>query len=207
MVKRDFKKERKDLYSPKAGIFEVSVPSMKFIAVDGIGPLTGENIQKMMGVIFNLAYGIKLCRMHGVQPEGYYEYTVMPPEGLYGTLDTPFCIEDESTWVWKMAIRQPEFVDEELFEAIKESVKKKKPGMDLDKAYLLETEEGPSVQMLHMGSYSSVGESISKMMDYIEEKEYAVNGPYHEIYLSDPNRVEESKLKTIIRFPVVPRFL
>ena len=206
-MKRDFKKERKDLYSPKASIFEVSVPSMKFIAVDGSGPLTGENIQEMMEVIFNLAYGIRLCRMHGVQPEDYYEYTVMPPEGLYGTLDTPFCVEDESTWVWKMAIRQPEFVDEEFFEAIKESVKKKKPGMDLDKAYLLETEEGPSVQMLHMGSYSSVGESISKMMDYIEEKEYAVNGPYHEIYLSDPNRVEESKLKTIIRFPVVPRSL
>ena len=180
---------------------------MKFIAVDGSGPLTGENIQEMMEVIFNLAYGIRLCRMHGVQPEDYYEYTVMPPEGLYGTLDTPFCVEDESTWVWKMAIRQPEFVDEEFFEAIKESVKKKKPGLDLDKAYLLETEEGPSVQMLHMGSYSSVGESVGKMMNYIKEKEYAVNGPYHEIYLSDPNRVEESKLKTIIRFPVVPRSL
>jgi hypothetical protein len=206
-MKRDFKKERKDLYSPKASIFEVSVPSMKFIAVDGSGPLTGENIQEMMEVIFNLAYGIRLCRMHGVQPEDYYEYTVMPPEGLYGTLDTPFCVEDESTWVWKMAIRQPEFVDEEFFEAIKESVKKKKPGLDLDKAYLLETEEGPSVQMLHMGSYSSVGESVGKMMNYIKEKEYAVNGPYHEIYLSDPNRVEESKLKTIIRFPVVPRSL
>ncbi|MFA7031724.1 MAG: GyrI-like domain-containing protein [Candidatus Methanomethylophilaceae archaeon] len=202
-MKRDFKKERKDLYSPKEGIFEVSVPSMKFIAVDGSGPLTGENIQEMMEVIFNLAYGIRLCRMHGVQPEDYYEYTVMPPEGLYGTLDTPFCVEDESTWVWKMAIRQPEFVDEEFFEAIKESVKKKKPGLDLDKAYLLETEEGPSVQMLHMGSYSSVGESVGKMMNYIKEKEYAVNGPYHEIYLSDPNRVEESRLKTIIRFPVV----
>jgi len=67
-MKRDFKKERKDLYSPKASIFEVSVPSMKFIAVDGSGPLTGENIQEMMEVIFNLAYGIRLCRMHGVQP-------------------------------------------------------------------------------------------------------------------------------------------
>ncbi|MDD2779174.1 MAG: hypothetical protein WC194_04090 [Mesotoga sp.] len=56
---------------------------MKFIAADGSGPLTGENIRKMMEIIFNLAYGIKLCRM--------------PPEGLYGTLDTPFCVEDEST--------------------------------------------------------------------------------------------------------------
>jgi hypothetical protein len=69
-MKRDFKKERKDLYSPKAGIFEVSVPSMNFIAVDGNGPLSGENIQKMMGALFNLAYGIK---MHGIRPEGYYE--------------------------------------------------------------------------------------------------------------------------------------
>ena len=202
-MKRDFKKEHKDLYSPKEGIFEVTVPPMKFIAVDGNGPLTGENIQKTMEVVFNLAYGIKMCRMHGVQPEGYYEYTVMPPEGLYGTLETPFCIEDESTWVWKMAIRQPEFVDEELFESVKGSVKKKKPGLDLEKAHLFETEEGPSVQTLHIGSYGSVGESMERLMGYIEENGYDVNGPYHEIYLSDPNRVAGSRLKTIIRFPVV----
>jgi hypothetical protein len=104
-----------------------------------------------------------------------------------------------------MTIRQPEFVDEELFETVRESMKKKKPGPDLDAAYLFESEEGPSVQMLHTGSYGSVGESVGKIMEYIEEKEYAVNGPYHEIYLSDPNRVEEDKLKTIIRFPVVPK--
>ncbi len=204
-MKRDFKKERKDLYSPKEGIFEVSVPSMKFIAVDGNGPLNEESIQKMMGVLFNLAYGIKMSRMHVAQPEGYYEYTVMPPEGLYGTLETPFCIDDKNTWIWKMAIRQPEFVDKKFFEAIKESIKKKKPGLDLDAAYLFESEEGLSVQTLHTGSYGSVGGSIGKLMEYIEEKEYVVNGPYHEIYLSDPNRVEEDRLKTIIRFPVVPK--
>jgi len=204
-MKRDFKKERKDLYSPKAGIFEVSVPPMRFIAVDGRGPLEGGDIQGKMGVLFNLAYGIKMSRMQGIQPEGYFEYTVMPPEGLYGTQETPFDPEDETTWTWKTIIRQPDFVDEGFFESIKESVKRKKPEMDLGSAYLFEMEEGRSVQMLHVGSYRSISESVKKIQDHIMERGYEVNGPYHEIYLSDPNRVEEDKLKTIIRFPVVQR--
>lgn len=43
-IKRYFKKKHKDLYSLKEDILEVSVPSMKFIAVDGNGPLNGESI-------------------------------------------------------------------------------------------------------------------------------------------------------------------
>ncbi|MDY0236962.1 MAG: GyrI-like domain-containing protein [Gudongella sp.] len=204
MTKRDFKKERKDLYSPKPGIFEVSVPSMRFIAVDGEGPLDGERIQGRMQTLFNLAYGIKMCRMHGIQPEGCFEYTVMPPEGLYGTREAPFDPEDETTWTWKMIIRQPEFVDEELFESVREAAKRRKPELNLDSAYLLDIEEGFSVQILHTGSYSSTTESVRGMQEHILEQGYRVNGPYHEIYLSDPNRVEEEKLKTILRLPVVP---
>ena len=41
---------------------------MKFITVDGGGPLTGENIQKTMEVIFNLIYGVQISRMHRARP-------------------------------------------------------------------------------------------------------------------------------------------
>jgi hypothetical protein len=205
-MKKDLRKERKDLYSLKAGISEVDVPRMRFIAVTRKGTVD-KRAQEAAEILFEVSYAASMSPAEEIQPEGYYEYEIMPLEALFGSRDVLFDPRSRDTWEWTMMVRQPEFVDEEFFEAIKESVKKKKPGLDLDKAYLLETEEGPSVQMLHMGSYSSVGESVGKMMNYIKEKEYAVNGPYHEIYLSDPNRVEESKLKTIIRFPVVPRSL
>ncbi len=68
MILKELSRRSAKTSTPKEGIFEVTVPSMKFIAVDGNGPLTGENIQKTMYAVFNLAYGIKICRMHGVRP-------------------------------------------------------------------------------------------------------------------------------------------
>lgn len=206
ITKRDFKKERKDLYSPKAGISEVSVPPMTFIAVDGKGPLDGDRMQNGMETLFSLAYAIRMCPMHGIVPEGYYEYTVMPPEGLYGTPETPFDPHDERTRTWKLIIRQPDFVDARLLEEVRDMLRKREPELDPDPAYLLETEKGHSVQVLHVGGYGSISGSADRMLEYMEDREYGMNGAYHETYLSDPSRVDGERLRTILRYPVRPKY-
>lgn len=64
-------------------------------------------------------------------------------------------------------------------------------------------EDGLSVQILHIGSYDNEPESFSKMKDFIEENGLKIKTLVHrEIYLSDVRRVEESKLKTVLRYRV-----
>jgi hypothetical protein len=99
----------------------------------------------------------------------------------------------------------PEFVKSENVEKAKAEVIKKK-GIELIDEIKCETiTEGKCVQMLHIGPYSTEAESLAKMRKLMEEKNLIENGIHHEIYLSDPRRVPEEKMKTILRQPVKER--
>ena len=104
-------------------------------------------------------------------------------------------------------IRQPEFVTEEVFEAAKTALQKKKPELDLSKARLIKMKEGLCVQIMHKGSYDDEPASIERMKCYAEENGYSEDLSeqrlHHEIYLSDPRRCAAENLKTIIRHPVI----
>ncbi|MHA1579009.1 MAG: GyrI-like domain-containing protein, partial [Candidatus Freyarchaeota archaeon] len=95
----------------------------------------------------------------------------------------------------------PEFVTPEDVERAKEEVAKK--GVEhVDGVTLERINEGKCVQVLHVGPYSTEPESLEKMRKLMEEKNLVVNGPHHKIYLSDPRRVPEERMKTILRQPV-----
>ncbi len=55
---------------------------------------------------------------------------------------------------------------------------------------------------MYYGSYSDEGPTIVKMHEFAEEQGYELSGKHHEIYLSDPRKVEPDKCKTIIRQPI-----
>jgi len=96
----------------------------------------------------------------------------------------------------------PDFVTSEVVEKAKEEVLKKK-GIELVKEIKFERiNEGKCVQILHIGPYSTEPESLAKMRELMKKENFIENGPHHEIYLSDPRRVPEEKLKTILRQPV-----
>ncbi len=203
-MKKDLRKERKDLYSPKAGISEVDVPRMRFIAVTRKGTVD-KRAQEAAEILFEVSYAASMSPAEEIQPEGYYEYEIMPLEALFGSKDAPFDPRSRDTWEWTMMVRQPEFVNERFFGSLKESVERHNPELDVRSAYLVDIEEGRSVQKMHIGSYRLVKESIAEMLAYMEDREYVANGPFHEIYLTDPGRVDESNIRTILRFPVAPR--
>ena len=205
MGKKDFRKERKDLYSPKAGISEVDVPRMRFIAITREGTIDNERAQEAAEILFDLSYAVKMSLAGGTQPCGYHDYEIMPLETLFGAKDAPFDPRNRRTWEWTMMVRQPGFVNESLFESLKASEERYHPELDVSSAYLTDLEEGRSVQKMHAGSYRSVSESIEEMLTYMQDREYVANGPLHEIYMTGPGRVEESNLRTILRFPVAPR--
>lgn len=207
MAGLDYKKENKDLYQPPRKPVLIMVPRIRFIMVDGEGyPGGNPEYQKAIQVLMSLSYGIKMMPRRGYTPEGYFDFVVPPLEGLWWIpAGEVFSFQDKSNWLWTMMVRQPEFVDQELFElAVKETGKKKIPG--LQKARLEDFEEGLSLQMMHVGPFSTEPESLAVLEHYMAENGYQDTfyrgGKHHEIYLSDPRKSAPDKLKTVLRQPV-----
>lgn len=210
MEKLDYKKEYKDLYQPKKVPSIIEVPEMIFIAVEGKGdPNTSPEYQAALEMLYGLSFTIKMSKMNNTQPEGYFEYTVPPLEGLWYCDDVYFDglnVTDKDKFKWVSLIRQPEFVTEEVFQWARAALYAKKPQLDLEKARLIKYTEGLCVQIMHIGSYDNESESILKMKAYAQEngyrEDFSEDRRHHEIYLSDPRRCAEERLKTVIRHPI-----
>ncbi len=210
MEKFDYKKEYKDLYQPKTKPSIIEIPEMTFIAIDGKGdPNTSDEYKDALEILYGLSFTIKMSKMSGTQPEGYFEYVVPPLEGLWYVDDAKFDgtnITDKNRFCWISMIRQPEFVTEKVFENAKNALAKKKRELDLSKARLIKMTEGLCVQIMHKGTYDSEPESIAKIREFAEKIGYTEDISdtrfHHEIYLSDPRRCAPENLKTVIRHPI-----
>ena len=210
MEKLDYKKAYKDLYQPAAKPSLTEVPEMIFIAVDGEGdPNTCPAYKTALEMLYGLSFTIKMSKLNGSQPNGYFEYVVPPLEGLWyadGISFDGLNVSDKNKFKWISMIRQPEFVTEQVFEAAREKLAKKKPGLDLNKARLMKYTEGLCVQIMHKGAYDDEPRSIEMMKKFAAENGYAEDfseGRYHhEIYLSDPRKCAPERLRTVIRHPV-----
>ena len=207
----DFKKEQKNLYQPTTAPSIIDVPEMVFIAVDGKGdPNTGAEYKDAIELLYSLSYSIKMSKMSGTRPEGYFEYTVPPLEGLWKGEDGYFdgtSITDKSKLRWTSMIRQPDFVTAEVFEAAKKSLAKKKPALVTSKSRLIRITEGLCVQAMHIGPYDDEPATIESMERFAVENGYTIDindiRHHHEIYLSDPRKAAPEKLKTVIRHPIL----
>ncbi len=210
MEKLDYKKEYKSLYLPRKTPSLIDVPEMRFLAVEGCGnPNTCEAYKEALELLYGLSFTIKMSKMNGTQPEGYFEYVVPPLEGLWFTEDAAFDglnMTDKNKFHWISMIRQPEFVTEEAVKTAKAALAQKKPHLDLQKARLIQFTEGLCVQILHQGAYDNEPASIAAMQQFLAGTGYAEDfseGRYHhEIYLSDPRKCAPERLRTVIRHPV-----
>ena len=206
MMPYDFKKEQKELYLPKTTPSAVNVPEMTFIAVDGVGdPNTSAEYKAAVETLYGLSYAIKMGN------KATMDYIVPPLEGFW-TIDDNFfrgggaAITDKSKFTWTSVIRQPDFVTEEIFEAAKVVLARKKPNLDLSKARLEKITEGLCVQVMHIGTFDSEPATVSMMDEYAVQNGYILDinevRRHHEIYLSDPRKVASEKMKTILRHPI-----
>lgn len=207
MDKIDYKKVNKELYLPKNHPGIINVPKMKFAMVDGKGdPNDNVSYEEAVELLYGISYTIKMSKMKGRQPEGYFEYVVPPLEGLWWCEEGPFDLYQRDNWLWTSMMRQPEFVTEEVFAWACKELAKKKPELDVNRARLCEFEEGLCVQMMHIGPYSEEPATVENMRAFMKEQGLKdATGMYrkhHEIYLMDPRKTEPSKLKTVLRHPV-----
>ncbi len=90
----DYKKEYKEFYLPpkKPGI--VDIPEMNFIAVRGHGdPNDPEGeYKKAIGLLYGIAFTIKMSYKGTHKMDGYFSYVVPPLEGLWWQAGTPFSL-------------------------------------------------------------------------------------------------------------------
>ena len=204
----DFKKEYKEYYMPGNKPSIVTVPSMNYIAVRGHGDPNqeGGDYKQSIGLLYGIAFTIKMSKKGDRQIEGYFDYVVPPLEGFWWQDDVDgIDYEHKEDFNWISAIRLPDFVTKTDFDwAIEEATKKKK--QDFSKVEFLTYDEGLCVQCMHIGSYDDEPATVQMMHEYMEEQGYDLNITdqrlHHEIYLSDARKVAPEKLKTVIRHPI-----
>lgn len=204
----DFKKEYKEFYLPKNKPQIVNVPKANFIAVRGQGDPNGDSgeYQRAMGVLYSVAYTLKMSYMTDYRIEGFFEYVVPPLEGFWwqeGRVDIDYGHKEEFQWI--SLIRLPDFVIQKDFDwAVETATKKKK--LDCSSAEFLTVEEGLCVQCMHLGAYDDEPATMALMDAYLGEQGYEKDlsdqRRHHEIYLSDARKVPPEKRKTVIRQPI-----
>ena len=76
----DFKKEYKEFYMPKNTPEIVTVPRANYIAVRGQGDpnVEGGAYQSAIGVLYAVAYTLKMSYKTDHRIDGFYEYVVPP---------------------------------------------------------------------------------------------------------------------------------
>ncbi|HEY8402817.1 MAG TPA: GyrI-like domain-containing protein, partial [Cytophagaceae bacterium] len=160
-----------------------------------------------IGVLYSLSYAVKMSPKKGITPQGYYDYTVYPLEGVWDLTEegrkTYNGTINKDELIFNLMIRQPDFVDTSFAMQIFEQAKKNKPHELLEKVRFEEVAEGECIQMLHLGSYDNEAESFQLMEKFAEQENYKRKFKTHrEIYLSDARKVSPDKLKTVLRFSV-----
>lgn len=204
----DFKKEYREFYLPKDQPEIVTVPKANYIAVRGVGDPNEEGgaYQQAIGVLYAVAYTLKMSYKSDHRIEGFFEYVVPPLEGFWwqeGVEGIDY--GDKASFHWRSVIRLPDFITQEDFDWAVETAGKKKK-LDCSSAEFLTVKEGLCVQIMHHGPFEREPETVALMGAFVKEKGYAADFSdtrlHHEIYLSDARRIPPEKWKTVIRHPI-----
>ncbi len=204
----DYKKEYKEFYMPANKPSIVTVPKMNYIAVRGKGNPNDESgeYKDSIGLLYAIAFTIKMSYKGSHKIDGYFEYVVPPLEGFWwqegsDTID----YANKNGFNFISLIRLPDFVTKADFDwAVQEATNKKKA--DFSKVEFLTYDEGVCVQCMHVGSYDDEPKTIALMHEYMAANGYVLDISesryHHEIYLSDPRKCAGEKLKTVVRHPI-----
>lgn len=204
----DYKKEYKEFYMPKNKPEIVQIPKANYIAVRGEGNPNEEGgaYKQAVGILYAVAYTLKMSHKSDHKIEGFFEYVVPPLEGFWWQENSDgIDYRNKETFHWISVIRLPDFITKEDFDwAVETATKKKK--MDCSKAEFYTVEEGLCVQIMHIGPFDDEPATVAIMDQYLAdngfENDMTATRLHHEIYLSDARKVAPEKWKTVIRHPI-----
>ena len=191
------KRYRTEYVTPKAPVL-LTIGPAKYLAFEGRGAPASAAFQTAVGALYAVAFTIKMTRKFA----GKRDYAVGKLEALWPNLNCEAAPPDKEQWEWQFLIRTPKFVSQKDVDQAITTLLKRGKGEDTRRVELRSLTEGTCVQALHVGPYEDESRTVAIMKELAEKRGLRLAGPHHEIYLSDPRRVEPAKLKTILREPV-----
>src|SRR5690554_4309809 len=116
-MKYEWRRSEKAIYLPKTKPELIVVPNAKYFTITGNGNPNNEEFSKKVEALYQASYGVRMMHKTNFIPKGYFEYTVYPLEGLWDLTDEGRNKEvlDKNDLVYKIMIKQPDFVDEKVF--------------------------------------------------------------------------------------------
>jgi quinol monooxygenase YgiN len=192
--KIDLVKSKKQYYKAKLKPEIVDLEWHNFISVKGKGAPESKGFEEAMGLLYPVAYKTKFkSKFLG------RDYVVPKMEGFWYVEKGEFEDAAREDWCWQVMIPLPEFVHPKTAQFIIKEL-----GFE-GKVTIEQQESAKHAQMMHIGSYEAEEETLKVLHAFIEESGHKMAGYQREVYLKDPMRTEESKLKTIIRYQVEPK--
>ena len=200
-MKYEWRKQDKALYGAKKTPALVTVPAQNYIMLSGKGDPNDVDFSNRVGALYSLAYGVKSAYKAAPLQEGIDDFAVYPLEGIWTKMEDDRLEKEKLEYT--IMIRQPDFVTEELVKEALEAVQRKKPNPLYEELRFGTIENGLCVEILHVGSFDDEPMSFEIMDRFAEAQGLRrLEERHREIYLSNANQVEKSKMKTILRYAI-----
>ncbi|MQW76509.1 hypothetical protein GHK92_11535 [Nocardioides sp. dk4132] len=202
-MKTDFKKTLDSYRARVAELRVLEVPPLQYLMVDGHGdPNTAVEYADAIAALYPVAYALKFLSRRELDRD----YVVPPLEALWWAEDHALftSARDKSRWDWTAMILTPDWITaEQVAGAVAGAAAKTDPSPALDRLRLETLAEGRCVQTLHVGPYDAEAAVLANLHErFLPATGLRPRGKHHEIYLSDPRRVDPARLRTILRQPV-----
>lgn len=182
----------------------VEVPSMRTLAISGEGEISGPRYHDSITALYAVAYALKKLTNEGMSIEGYLNFNIPALECLWSSKSGGnFSPENRDEMLWELCVVVPGFVTPKLVKIVQLELQKKDENSRISDVHISTLQEKKAVQLLHTGSIDGIKKSFERLYNYIGRSSYKESSRYHEIYLSNPITTNKSRLKTILRQPVV----
>ena len=200
-MKYEWKKQEKEFYGAKKSPALVTVPAQNYIMIGGKGNPNDVDFSNRVSALYSLAYAIKMAYKTTAIQNEFNDFTVFPLEGIWQKIEETVLVKENLGYT--IMIRQTDFICEDIVKAALEQVKVKKPNPLFDEISFGTMNDGKCVEILHIGAFDDEPISFEKMEKFMLVNNLERTNNYHrEIYLNNANRIEISKIKTILRYSV-----
>lgn len=121
-MKYEWRKKEKKIYLSKNKPEIITIPTYKFFTIEGESNPNNDFFLDYIGVLYALSYAIKMSPKKRMEPDGYFDYTVYPLEGIWDINKEAKKISDgkidKNDLIFKLMIRQPDFVNDKFAKII-----------------------------------------------------------------------------------------
>ena len=193
-----FKLHKADYIAPKQPKL-CHINNAHYLAIDGVGAPGEDNFNNAVAALYAVAYTVKMTR----KKNNLGDYVICKLEARYWS-PNDICLskQDKSQWHWQLMIRTPSQVELSDIEQAAKVLSDKGKTASVKNIKLIEHEFSQCIQMLHVGPYSEENRTIEQILTFAHQQQLSPTGEHCEVYISDPRRIPEERLKTILRIPV-----